>query len=73
MSAKLVELTEFDIVWAGSYTISVTHVLPDDIILTMTEFLSVASNMVKACSISIIADYDMGFGEPSNISHMEKM
>jgi phosphoenolpyruvate phosphomutase len=72
MSAKLVEMNNFDAVWAGSFAISATHALPDASILTMTEFLSVASNMADACSIPIIADCDTGFGGPSNVSHMVK-
>ena len=72
MSAKLVELSNFDAIWAGSFAISATHALPDASILTMTEFLSVASNMADACSIPIIADCDTGFGGPSNVSHMVK-
>jgi phosphoenolpyruvate phosphomutase len=72
MSAKLVEMNNFDAVWAGSFAISATHALPDASILTMTEFLSVASNMVNACSIPIIADCDTGFGGPSNVRHMVK-
>ena len=72
MSAKLVELNNFDAVWAGSFAISATHALPDASILTMTEFLSVASNMTDACSIPVIADCDTGFGGPSNVSHMVK-
>ena len=72
MSAKLVELSNFDAVWAGSFAISATHALPDASILTMTEFLSVASNMTDACSIPVIADCDTGFGGPSNVSHMIK-
>ena len=44
MSAKLVELNGFDAVWAGSFGISATHALPDASILTMTEFLTAASN-----------------------------
>ncbi len=72
MSAKLVELSNFDAVWAGSFAISATRALPDASILTMTEFLSVASNMVDACSIPIIADCDTGFGGPSNVSYMVK-
>ena len=72
LSAKLVETHDFDAVWAGSFAISATHALPDASILTMTEFLSVASNMTDACSIPIIADCDTGFGGPSNVSHMVK-
>ena len=72
MSAKLVELNNFDAIWAGSFAISATHALPDASILTMTEFLSVASNMADTCSIPVIADCDTGFGGPSNVSHMVK-
>ena len=39
MSAKLVESSGFDCVWAGSFAISATHALPDASIMTMTEFL----------------------------------
>ena len=72
MSAKLVELSGFDAIWAGSFAISATHALPDASILTMTEFLGVASNMVEACNIPIIADCDTCFGGPGNVSHMVK-
>ena len=72
MSAKLVEINNFDAIWAGSFAISATHALPDASILTMTEFLSVASTMTDACSIPVIADCDTGFGGPSNVSHMVK-
>ena len=70
MSAKLVEIYNFDAIWAGSFGISATHALPDASIMTMTEFLSVAANMVESCTIPVIADCDTGFGGPSNVSHM---
>ena len=72
MSAKLIEINGFDAIWAGSFAISATHALPDASIMTMTEFLTVASNMVESCKIPVIADCDTGFGGPSNISHMIK-
>ena len=72
MSAKLVEISGFDAVWAGGFAISATHALPDASILTMTEFLNVASSMEEACNIPIIADCDTGFGGPNNVSHMVK-
>jgi len=72
MSAKLIEINGFDAIWAGSFAISATHALPDASIMTMTEFLGVASNMVESCKIPVIADCDTGFGGPSNISHMVK-
>ena len=72
MSAKLVEINEFDAVWTGSFAISATHAVPDASIMTMTEFLQVAKNMVDSCDIPIIADCDTGFGGPSNVSHLVK-
>ena len=72
MSAKLVETSGFDAVWAGSFAISATHALPDASILTMTEFFDAASNMASTCGIPIIADCDTGYGGPSNVSHMVK-
>ena len=72
MSAKLVEINGFDAVWAGGFAISATHALPDASIMTMTEFLAVASNMAESCKIPVIADCDTGFGGPSNVSHMVK-
>jgi phosphoenolpyruvate phosphomutase len=70
MSAKLVENSGFDAVWAGSFAISATHALPDASILTMTEFFDVASSMSSTCEIPIIADCDTGYGGPSNVRHM---
>jgi len=72
MSAKLVEINEFDAVWAGSFAISATHALPDASILTMTEFLNVSANIVESCKIPVIADCDTGYGGPSNVSHTVK-
>jgi len=72
MSAKIVEICEFDAIWAGSFAISATHALPDASIMTMTEFLGVAASMAESCKIPVIADCDTGFGGPSNVSHMVK-
>ena len=72
MSAKLVETSGFDAVWAGSFAISATHAVPDASILTMTEFFDAASSMASACDIPIIADCDTGYGGPSNVTHMVK-
>ena len=72
LSAKLVETSGFDAIWAGSFAISATHALPDASILTMTDFLRVAENMVDACDIPVIADCDTGFGGPPNVSHAVK-
>ncbi len=71
MSAKLVENAGFDAIWAGSFAISATHALPDASIMTMTEFLNVASNMVESCKIPVIAT---PVGDIKNIvCHMENI
>ena len=72
MSAKLVEINNFDAIWTGSFAISATHALPDASILTMTEFLNVSANIVESCKIPVIADCDTGYGGPSNVSHTVK-
>ena len=72
LSAKLIEVHDFDAVWAGSFAISATHALPDASILTMTEFLAATSSMSDSCGLPVIADCDTGFGGPSNVSHMVK-
>ena len=72
MSAKLVELNNFDGVWASSFGISATHALPDTSIMTMSEFLGVTKSMVDSCKLPIIADCDTGFGGTANVSHMVK-
>ena len=72
LSAKLVETSGFDAIWAGSFAISATHALPDASILTMTDFLRAAENMVDSCKIPVIADCDTGFGGPANVSHAVK-
>ena len=72
MSAKLVEINNFDAIWSGSFAISSTHGVPDASILTMTEFFDDASNMAQTCDIPIIADCDTGYGGPSNVMHMVK-
>ena len=72
MSAKLVETSGFDAIWAGSFAISATYAVPDASILTMTEFFDAAAKMANTCKIPVIADCDTGYGGPSNVSHMVK-
>jgi len=72
MSAKLVELSGFDAVWAGSFAISAINNVPDASILTMTEFFTAASNMANACEIPVIADCDTGYGDATNVRYMAK-
>lgn len=70
LSAKLVGEAGFETVWASGLEISTSYGLPDANILTMTQFLSQASQMNQATSIPIIADCDTGFGNVNNVIHM---
>ena len=72
MSAKLVENSGFDAIWAGSFSISAINAVPDASILTMTEFFDAASKMAYACNIPVIADCDTGYGGPDNVRHLVK-
>jgi len=72
LSAKLVEISGFDVIWSGSFAVSATHGVPDASILTMTEFLDAAKKMVETCKIPVLADCDTGYGGPSNVRHMIK-
>ena len=72
MSAKLVENSGFDAIWAGSFSISAINAVPDASILTMTEVFDAASKMAYACNIPVIADCDTGYGGPDNVQHLVK-
>jgi phosphoenolpyruvate phosphomutase len=70
LSARLVEDSGFDAVWASGFELSTAHALPDASILTMSELLEAARNMHEATSIPVIADCDTGFGDIPNVVHM---
>jgi phosphoenolpyruvate phosphomutase len=53
LSAKLVEKSGFDAVWASGLEISTSYALPDANILTMTDFFNVASSMNEAVNIPV--------------------
>jgi len=72
MSAKLVEAHGFDAIWAGSFSISATHGVPDASILTMTEFFEASKSMVDSCQIPVLADCDTGYGDPNNVRYLVK-
>jgi len=70
LSAKLVELNDFDGVWASGFEISASHAVPDANILTMTQYLEAASTMNDTVSIPVVADCDTGYGNSNNVMHM---
>lgn len=72
LTAKLVERSGFDGVWASGLEISTSYAVPDANILTMTQFLERAIEMNDATSIPVIADCDTGFGNSNNVIHMVK-
>jgi len=72
LSARLVEKNSFDGIWASGFEISTTHAVPDASILSMSDFLEAARNMVDAVNLPVIADCDTGFGNATNVIHMIK-
>jgi phosphoenolpyruvate phosphomutase len=71
LSAKLIEETGYDAVWASSFGISAaTRMLPDANVLTMTEMLEAVKGMAAAVNIPLIADCDNGYGNVHNVMRM---
>jgi len=70
LSARLVEASGFDAIWASGFELSTSHGLPDASILTMSELLEAARNMHEVVSIPVIADCDTGFGDIPNVVNM---
>jgi phosphoenolpyruvate phosphomutase len=68
MSAHLIEIYGFDVVWASSFGIStMMYAIPDANLITMTEALSAAIRMDMATNLPVIADCDNGYGDLSNL------
>jgi len=70
LTARLVERAGFEGIWASGFEISSSHAVPDANILTMTDFLDAAAEMVSTVSVPVIADCDTGFGNSNNAIHM---
>lgn len=68
VSAKLAQEAGFDAVWVSSFGLSTAQKCqPDANVLTMTEVLDVAKNVVAAVTIPVIADCDTGYGDAINV------
>ena len=72
LTAKLVEKHGFEGVWASGFEISASHASPDANILTMSDSLAAAIDMVDSVSIPVVADCDTGFGNSNNVIRMVK-
>jgi len=70
LTARLVEESGFDVVWASGLEIAASHGVPDANILTMTDVLRTASNMAAAVDVPVLADCDSGFGDIGNVVAM---
>ena len=70
ISASMVERAGFDAVWLSSFGVSIAErALPDANLITLSEMLHVARNMVAAVDIPIIADCENGYGDINNTIH----
>lgn len=67
LSARLIEDSGFEAVWASSLGISVVHAMPDADILTMTDYLQATRVMNSAIDLPIVADCNAGFGNINNV------
>lgn len=69
LSSILVRRAGFDAVWSSGFEISVSQGVPDANILTMTESLRAAAQIVQSSGLPVIADCDNGFGNAINTIH----
>jgi phosphoenolpyruvate phosphomutase len=70
MSARLVEKSRMDAVWASSLEISTSYGVPDTNILSMKQYLERTMEMQQATSLPIIADCSIGYKDNDNIFEM---
>ena len=68
LSAKIIELLGFEVVYitGGGASASVLGV-PDIGLVTMSEMVRVARNIVNAVNLPVISDADTGYGNPINV------
>jgi phosphoenolpyruvate phosphomutase len=69
LTARLAERAGFEAIWASGLEISASYALPDQSLLSMTQFLDAAEAMDAATTVPVIADCDTGFGGPLNVAH----
>jgi carboxyvinyl-carboxyphosphonate phosphorylmutase len=68
LTAKIIEKTGFPAVYMTGYGQAASHLgKPDVGLLTMSEMVARAANIVEAVNIPVIADADTGFGNAVNV------
>lgn len=68
LSAKIVELVGFKAVTMGGYAASAASLAkPDVSLLTLTEYVNIARNIVQAVDLPLFVDGDTGHGNVTNV------
>jgi carboxyvinyl-carboxyphosphonate phosphorylmutase len=68
LSAKIIELTGFKAVTMGGYAASAASLAkPDVSLLTLTEYVNIARNIVEAVDLPLFVDGDTGHGNVTNV------
>lgn len=68
LTAKIIGELGFDAVYMTGYGQSASHLgSPDVGLMTMSEMVARASNMVEAAGVPVVADADTGFGNAVNV------
>ncbi|MEU4655542.1 isocitrate lyase/phosphoenolpyruvate mutase family protein, partial [Streptomyces sp. NPDC023723] len=70
LGARLAQRAGFDGVWSSGLEISASQGLPDTDLLSMAELHAVASSLVGAVDIPVVADCDTGYGNALNVMHL---
>lgn len=68
LSAKIIELVGFKAVTMGGYAASAASLAsPDVSLLTLTEYVNIARNIVQAVKLPLFVDGDTGHGNVTNV------
>lgn len=68
LTLKIIEQVGFSAVYMTGYGQAASHLgKPDVGLLTLTEMVARASNIVEAVNVPVIADADTGFGNAVNV------
>lgn len=68
LTARIIGSLGFDAVYMTGYGQSASHLgKPDVGLMTMSEMVARAANMVECCGVPVIADADTGFGNAVNV------
>ncbi|MCX7779659.1 MAG: isocitrate lyase/PEP mutase family protein [Negativicutes bacterium] len=68
LTARIIERVGFPVVYMTGYGQAASHLgKPDVGLLTMSEMVTRAANMVEAVNVPVVADADTGFGNAINV------